>query len=395
MRLGDFILSNSNTILAEWDVFARQIWPVEGPAPRALRDHGEEILIAVARDMQSAQTAKQQTQKSQGVGGPSKSGSILDAASLDHAQRRATSGFSLPEVLAEYRALRASVLRLWSETIPPPDQHDFADLTRFNEAIDQALAEAVRGYTQQIEDARQTFLAILGHDLRNPLNAMVVSAEVLADDLGRGSESAAVAAQIIASGDAMSGMLADFLDFAQTKLGKAIPVTRVTMDVAPLCNAVIQEIQAAHPEMNICLITRGDLTGEWDSARIRQMLSNLVGNAVQHGAVDRAIEVVAAEAGDDVLFTIRNEGAAIPENLLPRIFEPMTRGSSAETRKSVPTGSMGLGLYIAREVATAHDGEIRVESTAAKTTFSVQLPRRAPLQTGVSQRSAPSLANAR
>src|SRR4051812_32905942 len=112
MRLGDFIFTHSDAILAEWDVFARKIWPTDEATPQALRDHAGEILRAAADDMRSAQTAPQQTSKSEGQGDSGQSGDILDVASLDHARGRATSGFSLPEVIGEYRALRASVIRL-------------------------------------------------------------------------------------------------------------------------------------------------------------------------------------------------------------------------------------------------------------------------------------------
>lgn len=375
MRLADFISSNSDAILAEWDLFARKIWPAAEAAPRALRDHAGEILRAAARDMRSAQTATQQTNKSEGAGDPGQSGSVLNGASLDHARGRATSGFSLPEVVAEYRALRASVVRLWSASSPNSDHHDLADLTRFNEAIDQSLAEAVRGYTVQVDRARQMFLAILGHDLRNPLNAIVLSAEALAEVPASDPASAEFAAQITASGVTMSRMLTDFLDFAQTQLGQAIPLTPVATDLALLCQEVIDEIKAAHPARAISVSTQGVLTGEWDPERLRQLLSNLVGNAVQHGAATGPIELAATEAGNEVRITVTNEGAPISADLLPRIFEPMTRGISPEARKTARTGSMGLGLYIAREVVTAHGGTIAVESTAGRTIFSVSLLR--------------------
>lgn len=384
MRLGDFIFSNSNAILAEWDVFARKIWPEAQATPAALRDHAAEILRAAAHDMRSAQTAVQQTQKSEGSGEPGRSGGMLDLASSGHARERATSGFSLPEVVAEYRALRASVIRLWSESAASPDHRDLADLTRFNETIDQSLAEAVRGYTQQVDRARQMFLAILAHDLRNPLNAIMVSAAGLAED----DPPAEVAAQITASGTAMSRMLTDFLDFAQTQLGQGVPLSPVPSDLATLCNDVVAETKAAHPGRTVRVAMRGDLTGLWDPSRLRQVLSNLMGNAIQHGALDGAIDVVATEAGSEVRFSISNEGRPIPADLLPRIFEPLTRGLSPEARKKARAGSMGLGLYIARQVVTAHGGTITVDSKPGETTFHVTLPRHV-FQSEVASRKLP------
>ncbi len=378
MRLGDFILSNSDVILADWDVFARQIWPVAEATPEALRDHAREILRAAAKDMQSAQTSTQQTHKSRGQGDVGQSGTVLDTASTDHAIGRVTSGFSLPEVIAEYRALRASVIRLWIESAPSPDRRDLADLTRFNETMDQSLAEAVRGYTLHVDQARRMFLAILGHDLRNPLNAIMLSAAALSETATLDQPSAEILAQITTSGEAMTRMLTDFLDFTQTQLGKAIPLTRVDCDLAPLCKTTTDEIRAAHPQKIVRLATHGTLTGEWDPERIRQLLSNLLGNAVQHGAAAGAIELLATESGSAVLLTVSNEGAPISAALLPRIFEPLAQGISPEVRKQARVGSMGLGLYIAREVVSAHGGTIAVESTPSRTTFTVSLPRRVP-----------------
>jgi signal transduction histidine kinase len=146
----------------------------------ALRDRAEAILRSAARDMVSPQTAAQQSSKSKGHGGEGIESVVLDGASKDHAIARLASGFNLIEVVSEYRALRASVLRLWSESVPEADPNDLQDLTRFNEAIDQSLAEAVRSFTDLVEQSRELFLATLGHDLRNPLNAVAVRAEVLA-----------------------------------------------------------------------------------------------------------------------------------------------------------------------------------------------------------------------
>src|SRR4051812_15282629 len=124
MRLADYILCNTEKILTEWDVFARDIWPEVEATPKDLRDHAAEILRAAARDMRSAQTPAEQTVKSHGNAADGTSSQQLDVASMDHATLRVTSGFSLPAMVAEYRALRASVVRLWSESGHQPDIRD-------------------------------------------------------------------------------------------------------------------------------------------------------------------------------------------------------------------------------------------------------------------------------
>lgn len=376
MRLPDFILANTETILAEWDVFAREVWPNEEATQRSLRDHAEEILRATARDMKSEQTPEQQADKSQGNGDAGKSSVILDGASKEHATGRATSGFSLPALVAEYRALRASVIRLWSESGHSPDSRDLLDLTRFHESIDQSLAEAVRGFTAQVERTRQMFLAILGHDLRNPLNAIMLSAQLLKEIGGASSISTDAIRQIGDSGDAMARMLNDFLDFAGAQLGKPMPVTRGPADIQAVCTDVISELSSANPSRVFRLRVTGDPAGNWDSARLRQLLSNLLGNAVQHGGATSPIDVEVDGEASRVILTVISQGAPIPAEILPRIFEPMVRGYSPDERISRPTGSMGLGLYIAREVVTAHGGQIDVKSSAEEgTVFTVRLPR--------------------
>ena len=174
MRLSEFVLANIERILQEWDTFARSIWPTPRPNPILLRDHAEAILRAAARDMTTHQTATEQDSKSKGEGGEGNASVKLDDASKRHALGRVRSGFHLMELVAEYRALRASVIRLWGASGALPDSGGLVDLTRFNESIDQSLAEAVRYFSMEMDRSREIFLGILGHDLRNPLNAILL-----------------------------------------------------------------------------------------------------------------------------------------------------------------------------------------------------------------------------
>ena len=202
MRLADFIVSNVEPILVEWEEFARSITAGANLDSLALRDHAEEILRATARDMRSEQSATQRTAKSRGRSHPVAGGdgdgdaTTLNGASETHAIGRLGSGFDLLEVVSEYRALRASVLRLWRESGPPPDELDVDDLMRFDESIDQSITKAVGSYTKRVEQSRDLFLAILSHDLRNPLNSISMSAALL-PTVGRPeAEAVAYASQI-------------------------------------------------------------------------------------------------------------------------------------------------------------------------------------------------------
>jgi signal transduction histidine kinase len=376
MRLADFILGNIEPILSEWEAFARTVWPGPATDPRELRDHAADILRATAGDMKSAQSATQQSDKSHGDGDAGTASARVDGASDVHALGRVKSGFDLMTLVAEYRALRASVIRLWRESRPSPDLRDLEDLTRFNESIDQSLTEAVRSYTQQVDRSRQMFLAILGHDLRNPLHSIMMSADALALT-GPGADSAQMASRISASVTAMAAMINDLLDFTSTGLGAEIPLSPAAMDLKQLCQEVVEEMRAAHPTRTLRFQPpAGDLTGTWDAARLRQVVSNLLGNALQHGG-GGPVDLTVSADGAEVRVAVRNDGPPIPREDLATIFDPLVRGSAPDAQTSRRPGSIGLGLYVAREVATAHRGSIDVTSSKeAGTTFTVRLPRR-------------------
>jgi len=169
MRLAEFIFANIEPVLVEWEAFARSLLPGKDMTVVALRDDAESILRSTAQDIQNSQSIHQQASKSKGHSGAGGSASDrLDNASDLHGVGRAGSGFHITEVVAEYRALRASVLRLWRESLPEPTVDDIDDVTRFNESLDQSLARGVGSYSKRIDESRQMFLAILSHDLRNP-----------------------------------------------------------------------------------------------------------------------------------------------------------------------------------------------------------------------------------
>jgi signal transduction histidine kinase len=376
MRLADFILENIEPILVEWEAFARSVWPGGEMDPIELRDHAKDILRATAWDMKSAQTALQQSDKSKGDGDAGAASGRVDGASDVHAVGRVRSGFDLMAVIAEYRALRASVIRLWRASGPSPDLRDLEDLTRFNESIDQSLTEAVRSYTHRVDRSRQMFLAILGHDLRNPLNSMMMSAEALKMTSQLDDDSKDLASQIASSASAMGQMISDLLVFTGAGLGAAMPLSPAAMDLRPLCEEVVDEMRAAYPTRVLRFQPNGDLTGHWDSARLRQVVSNLLGNAVQHGGGSGPVELAVSADESDIRLICHNGGPPIPAQSLPTIFDPLVRGASDEVQKQRRPGSIGLGLYIVREVVTAHGGDIHVRSTTeAGTAFTIRLPR--------------------
>ncbi|RYD35847.1 MAG: HAMP domain-containing histidine kinase [Verrucomicrobiaceae bacterium] len=374
MRLYEFIPANMEKILQEWETFAREIWPGDLPNVRVLRDHAEEMLNALVIDMQSFQTERQQRDKSTGNGYRSLGSRTVDQSSVRHAESRVESGFELRALVSEFRALRASVLHLWSLEKPDLDATDeLSDMTRFNEAVDQLLAESIVSYTRRVDHSREIFLGILGHDLRSPLNAVSMVAALLEEHGELSGLALKMASQIAVSVKAMERMVTDLLDFTGTRLGARMTVSREPMDLRLLAEEVVDELRAVHPSRVFTLETSGDGKGDWDRARLRQLLSNLLGNAVQYGASTTPIGVTVDGTGDTVLLSVNNQGTPIPRDSLTLIFDPLRRNSSDDLRR--PAGSIGLGLYIAREVSNAHGGAINVSSDEEKTVFIIRLPR--------------------
>lgn len=386
MRLADFILANIEPILGEWEKFARSLLPGESMTVAELRDDAESILRATARDMQNLQDLQQQESKSRGDGGAGGPASDrLDTASDKHGVERVASGFHITEVVSEYRALRASVLRLWRKSNPQPNQSDLDDLTRFNEALDQSLARGVASYSKRIDDSRQMFLAILGHDLRNPLSTVRTAAYVVSMK-HQDQDTADAVAMINTSTDAMGRLISDLIDFSSTALGRALPLNREPIDMGTLCEEVIHAYRAVHPDRELRLHTDGDVDGVWDTGRIRQIVSNLLGNAIQHGSAEDPIDVSVRStrtcfdpSGPEapaVVLSVRNEGLPIPPAHLPTLFDPLKRYETREAASHRTPGSIGLGLYIVREIVSAKGGTVSVSSTAEEgTTFTVCIPR--------------------
>ena len=370
MRLSQFILSNTEQILSEFEAFARTIVPDDSMDVTELRDHAQQILVVIAHDLEQPQTRHEGKEKSEGHSDSTQG--TPDTPAQEHGSGRASSGFTLSAMVSEYRALRASVLRLWTGRNGKLDGEDVQDLIRFNEAIDQALAESTGRFMNDVDLTRETFIGILGHDLRTPLGAIITSARFLLDLDESSPRSRALIATIASSGERMNVMVDDLLDFTRARLGVSMPITRTRVDLAHIIRTSVEEIVAAHPGMDVSVDISGDLSGEWDSARMSQVLSNLIGNAITHGSSGTQVTVTARGEADHVLFSIHNQGPPIPAGQLQQIFDPLTSGSLA----SRDSNHLGLGLYIVHEIVAAHGGAIEVESSEVQgTTFSVRLPR--------------------
>ncbi len=366
MQLSEFIRGHHEEIVVQWEAFAATLLPAAGGmSSRSLRDHAEEILTAIEDDLELPQDLAEQSEKSMGRGGQHR----MEAVGKAHAALRIADGFGLSQMVAEYRALRASILLQYEQS----QNADIKGVTRFNEAIDEALVEASNRFMLVMDRTRDQFLAILGHDLRNPLGAIMMSAAMMSTATGE-DRRAKASARILSSAGRIQRMVEDLLDLTRTRLGGGIPITPQWMDLGALGREIVAELQAFHSERQLEFNADGALTGEWDPDRLSQVLSNLVGNALQHGAPDRPIQVSAWEEGEEVLVQVHNEGRPIPPSLMTNLFEPMTRHPQPG---DTVTTSLGLGLYIARQIVISHEGTIEVTSSPKEgTTFTVRLPRR-------------------
>jgi signal transduction histidine kinase len=172
-------------------------------------------------------------------------------------------------------------------------------------------------------------------------------------------------------------LVRDLLDYARTRLGDELPITVETTNMARLCAQSVDEAEAAHPGHTIATRFSGDMAGKWDPVRTGQLFTNLLTNAMIHGDHDAAVSVAVMGAADTVSIEVHNDGPPIPESARASLFEPLYRATNHSTRH-VREGSsgLGLGLYIARQIALAHGGDIEVTSTQESgTTFRVILPR--------------------
>ena len=368
MRLSEFIEVNSEQIIREWEGFAKTLSGGAGLPRWVLRDHAAAIVKYVAENMEQPQLTSEEIAKAQGEGS---SGPIERVAAV-HVGLRIESGFDLVEIIAEYRALRSCVLRLWRTGDPESFAVGAAEIVRLGEAIDQNIAEAIPHYEERENQYRDRFIGILGHDLRNPINSISVSAGLLATQ-GLNEKQQGTIARILRSAQRLDRMVTDILDFARGRLGSPMPLTLAPANLAGLVREVVDEVKATHAEIEIRFDSDGDLSGSWDGERIKQMASNLLINAVQHGSGDK-VGVTAMGKPDSVQLEVHNDGPPIAPEMIATIFDPLVQVGDPNKERT----GLGLGLFIVKEIVSVHGGTITVKSTQERgTTFSVLLPRSA------------------
>ena len=375
MQLNLFIEQHMDDILAEWVAFARTLdSAVEEMTLMQLRDHAEAMLRSIALDIGSRQSSKEQYDKSRGNAPAEAVGST--AASV-HGTQRHQSHFSLLHLSAEFRALRATVLRLWLPRVSTLSPDTIRDMIRFNEAIDQALAESIVSYSARSDHTRELFLAILGHDLRAPLATLTASGTLLARAGLPEAELQKISARVRRSASIMSSMVNDLLGYTRIELGSGMPMTLTRTDMGTVCRSAIEDAHSTFPDSRFELSSEGELSGLYDGVRMHQLFTNLFVNAAKHGAAGEPVQVRVLGEADAIRVEVHNRGREIPRSAWREIFQPLVQLSGDATAEHTDSQmSLGLGLYVAREIATSHGGAIEVHSTPQDgTTFTVRLPR--------------------
>lgn len=246
-------------------------------------------------------------------------------------------------------------------------------------ALDEA--DELRAQTDELlstAEIRERLIGILGHDLRSPLNAMLMGCGLLMSHGSLTEEDARIVHRIASSGHRMARMITQLAEFTRARLGGGFELDLRPCDLGEICANIAGEQRIATPT-EVRHTVEGDLTGAWDADRLSEAVSTLAGNAVDHAAPGTPVVLRAYADGDFAVVEVENQGAGIPPHLVPVLFNPFRRASVPASR----TGDhLGLGLYIAHEVARAHGGTLEVRSAEGTTTFTLRLPRAVPPRAG-------------
>lgn len=371
MKLASFIKEHKEDIAKEWEVYARENIGVTMEMDRtAVRDHIIEMLDSIAADMDSYQTRAEQKLKAAGHKPPVP---VHDMAAKEHGSQRVEAGFDIVELSSEFRALRASVLRLWKKVITTAVEEDkLEDMIRFNEAIDEVWMHSMARFHTKVDESKNWFIGILGHDLRNPLSAISGVQQILSLSSNLSDTEKALVKRSESSVKRMEELISNLLELTKLRLGSGMTIKKSKTDLTLQSEQIIQEFMIVYPQAQLHLQSPGPVQGEWDNLRINQVVTNLLANALRHGNPGGPVTINISAEGGNAYLSVHNEGRPIPEDMREMIFTGMYTKSENHSQQS----SYGLGLYIVKEIVNSHNGSIDLESTDKKgTTFTITLPR--------------------
>lgn len=373
MKLVTFIRTHKEEIAQEWIKYATEnIESTREMDVEEIRDHIMQMLERIAEDMDSSQSDDQQEKKSKG----NKEMKPLEIkAAIAHGEQRVSFGFDIMQLSSEFRALRASVLRLWEHKSRKENwKNDFHDMIRFNEAIDELWMISVQRFQQKLDQSKHWFLGILGHDLRNPITTISAANSILKLSKNLSDKEKSIIQHSDSSTKRMTELIDNLLELTELRLGMGMTMNKDKMDLAEQSEEIVEEMKLAYPEANIRLQSIAKIEGQWDALRLEQMMTNLITNAIRHGKPDGEVKVSLYAEENKASFSVHNEGPPIPESIQEKIYKG--RFSQNNNGNSLNEKNYGLGLFIVKEIVEGHQGEIELSSTEESgTTFTVNLPR--------------------
>lgn len=376
MRLADFITSELEPILQEWENFARTLTPAAlSMTDKNLRNHAGIMLKLIADDLRTPQSPEQQIKKSHGL----ESGVEQDA---DHGISRLAFNFTVEQLVSEYRALRASVLRLWGQKHPPFSSTDIEDIIRFNEAIDQLLAISVASFSEakrkadEREKNRIEFLAMLAHELRNPLSPITMASAVLRK--AKGDEKVIENATDVITRQVkhMVGLVDDLLDVSRVTRG-LIEVQLSAVDIGQAIDEAVEQvtpqIQARRHQLNVAGPPY-PTTVQADKKRLVQIVTNLLSNAAKYTPEGGNLQLQMSVYEGEVVIRVEDNGVGMSPEFISHAFELFAQAKRTSDRAA---GGLGLGLALVKNLVELHGGKVACASAGLGqgSQFIVTLPR--------------------
>jgi signal transduction histidine kinase len=379
MRLSDFIRAHSEEIAKEWEAFARTCAPaVARMSVDRLRDHIASLLRFVADDMDAPQSGFEQSEKAQGRQAVT---NLETSEAEKHAALRVIDGFTVDQVIGEFRALRASILRLWIQFGSAHIQAEPPQITRFNESIDQMLSESVQRHGKLESEAREqassrdAFLATLSHELRGPFSTIANGVHILAALAATNPQLASVAGMMSRQAQHMRRLLDDLLDHARITRNRLLMISKPTDIRQCVQDAVDANGESLTPGAYVLRLDmpQEPFLADVDCTRIVQVISILINNAVKHSSAGSRIDVSLTGDSEYVVISVRDEGIGIDAEALPRIFDAFF--VTHENNPEKP--GLGIGLWLARRLVEMHHGTIvaKSEGPTRGAEFCVAIPR--------------------
>lgn len=372
MKFANFIKTHKKEITNEWVDFAQDnIEGVKKLQPDEVRDHIKQMLDRIVENMETSETRDEQEQKSKGN---KNLRSRDNKAANQHGEQRAGVGFNIMELSSEFRALRASILRLWeAHSKAEKLETDFQDMIHFNEAIDELWVVSIKRFDDKVNESKNWFMGILGHDLRNPLAAISGVQSILKLSKNLSEKEKSLIGRSDSSVKRMSELINNLLELTNLRLGGGMTISKSQVDLSKQSEKIVQELQLSYPEAEIIIKSPGPIQGEWDVIRLDQLMTNLITNALRYGKPGGPVTISVSAKANDASFEVHNEGSPIPETIKEMISSgKFSKNNGDPTKKD----SYGLGLYIVKEIVDGHKGEIKVNSDEESgTTFKIILPR--------------------